>query len=74
MSKFTSFIVFNILMYFAYALIDKGFMFLDLYSNPQLGYDIMVMPSNADIWLIVINSIVSSIVAFYVLYKIKENI
>jgi len=74
MSKFTSFILFNILMYFAYVLIDKGFTFLDWYSNPQLGHDIIVMPTSSDIWLISINTLLSFIAAFYLLYKIKKKI
>ena len=74
MSKFSSFILFNALMYGIYLLIDTLFTFFDWYSNPQLGHDIMVMPTSGDIWLIVLNTVVSSIVAFYVLYKIKENI
>ena len=61
-------------MYFAYVLIDKGFTFLDWYANPQLGHDITVIPTNGDIWLIGINTVISSIVAFYALYKIKEKI
>jgi len=74
MSKFTTFILFNVLMYVAYLLIDRLFTLFDWYSNPQLGHDIMVMPTNGDIWLIVINTLFSSVVAFYLLYKIKETI
>jgi len=74
MSKFTTFILFNVLMYVAYLLIDRLFTLFDWYSNPQLGHDIMVIPTNGDIWLIVINTLFSSVVAFYLLYKIKETI
>jgi len=74
MSKFTKFILFNIIVYVAYLLIDKVFTFLGLFSNPQLGHDLMVMPTNGDIWLILINSLVSSVVAFYLLFKIEERL
>ncbi len=74
MSKFIKFILFNIIMYTLYILIDKIFTFLDLYSNPQLGIDIMVIPTNTDIWLILINTLLSSIGTFYILFKIKDNL
>ena len=61
-------------MYVVYVLIDKLFTLFDWYSNPQLGHDIMVMPSSGDIWLISINTLLSAIAAFYVLYKIKKKI
>ena len=74
MSKFTSFILFNVLMYVIYVLIDKVFTFFDWYSNPQLGHDITVMPTSGDIWFITLNTLVSSVGAFYLLYKIKQKI
>jgi len=74
MSKFIKFILFNIIMYILYIMIDKVFTFLDLYSNPQLGIDIMVIPTNTDIWLILINTLLSSIGTFYILFKIKDNL
>jgi len=72
MSKFTSFILFNVLMYGIYIVIDKVFTFFTFFSSPQLGHDIMVIPTSGDIWLIVINTLVSSVMAFYLLYKIKK--
>jgi hypothetical protein len=72
MSKFTSFIVFNIIVYILYAIIDKLFTLLSLYSNPQLGESLSVMPTTGDMVLIFINVIVSSIAGFYFTYKIKE--
>jgi len=74
MSRFTSFILFNVLMYVTYLLIDTLFSFFDWYSNPKLGHDMMVMPTSSDIWLITINTLLSAIVAFYLLYKLKEKI
>jgi len=74
MSKFTRFILFNIIMYILYTMIDKVFTFLDLYSNSQLGVDIMVMPTDGDIWLILINTLLSSIGTFYLLFKINDKI
>jgi hypothetical protein len=60
-------------MYIGYTLIDKLFTFFDWYSNPQLGHDLLIMPTSSDMWLIGINSILSSILAFYLIYKIKER-
>jgi len=74
MSKFTSFILFNTLMYVIYLLIDTLFTFFDWYSTPQLGHDIMVMPSSGDIWLIAINTVFSFVGSFYLLSKIKKKI
>ena len=72
MSKFIKFILFNVFMYFSYFIIDKIFTFFDWFSNPELGYDIMIVPTSNDVWLIVINSLISSGVAFYLLFKIKK--
>ena len=74
MSKFTRFILFNIFMYVLYIMIDKVFTFLGWFSNPQLGQDIMIMPTSGDIWLIAINTLLSSAGAFYVLHKMREQV
>jgi hypothetical protein len=60
-------------MYIAYLLIDKIFTFLGCYSNPKLGEDIMVMPTSGDIVWIVINTVLSSVLAFYMLHKLKDE-
>ncbi len=73
MSRFTTFILFNIFAYFAYWAIDRLFTLFGWYSNPKLGEDLMVMPTNSDIWLIVINVIFSTTIAYYLLHKIKET-
>jgi len=74
MSKFVSFVLYNILMYLVYRGIDKVFDSLDWYSNPALGNSIMIMPTGDDVWLIFANIICSSIISLYLLYKIKGYI
>ncbi len=73
MSKFTRFILFNIFTYVAYYLIDTLFTKLDWYSNPALGQDIMIMPTQSDVWLIMINILLSSAAAFYLLFRLREG-
>ncbi len=73
MSRFTRFILFNVFTYVVYYLIDGLFTTLDWYSNPALGKDIMIMPTQSDVWLIMINVLLSSVVAFYLLFKMKSN-
>ncbi len=73
MSRFTAFILFNIQAYFAYWAIDKLFTLFSWYSNPKLGQDLMVMPTTADLWLIMINVLLSSGIAYYLLRKIKTK-
>ena len=72
MSKFTKFILFNVFVYIIYLVIDKVFTFFDWFSNPQLGHDLMVMPTSSDVTLILINSLISSIVALYLIFKAEE--
>jgi len=74
LSKFTRFILLNICIYILYIIIDKVFTFLDFYSNPQLGHDLMVIPTTGDIWFIVINTLLSFAGSFYILSKIQANI
>jgi len=73
MSRFMNFIYFNGIVYIAYMIIDKVFTFFNLYSNPELGNDLMVMPTSTDMVLIGINILLSSICGFYILYKIKSD-
>jgi hypothetical protein len=72
MYRFVSFILFNIFMYSVYLSIDTVFTFFNWYSNSELGHDITIMPTNSDVWLILINTLFSSILAFYLMYKIKN--
>ncbi|MCB4743861.1 MAG: hypothetical protein LGB07_01075 [Sulfurovum sp.] len=74
MSKFTSFIVFNIVVYVLYGIIDKLFTLLSLYSNPKLGESLSVMPTTGDIILIFINILFSSLIGLYLVHKIKKMI
>jgi len=71
MSKFTNFILFNGFIYVIYMGIDKVLTFLGVYSNPKLGEDLSVMPTNGDIAWIVCNTLISGILTIYILYKIK---
>ncbi len=53
--------------------IDKGLTLLNVYSNPQLGEDILVMPTSSDIMIIIVNTIISSVFAWMVLRRIKAS-
>jgi len=72
MEKFANFIYFNIAVYIIYLLIDKVFTFFGLFSNPLLGIDITIMPTDSDINYIIINIIVSTVLSYIVLNKIKQ--
>jgi hypothetical protein len=73
MSKLTYFLIFNVAVYLLYAIIDKLFTALGLYSSPDLGKDLFVMPTTGDTVLISINILVSSVGAWYLIRKIKEG-
>jgi len=71
MSKFVNFIYYNIIVYILYSIIDHIFTFLNLYSSPELGTDLLVMPTDSDITYILINIAISSIAGLYLLKKVK---
>jgi len=71
MSKLINFILFNGFMYAIYKSIDKVLTFLGVYSNPKLGEELSVMPTNWDIAWIVCNTLISGMLTIYILYKIK---
>ncbi|SFV55985.1 hypothetical protein MNB_SV-8-686 [hydrothermal vent metagenome] len=73
MSKFTTALLFNLFVYFTYAIIDKLFTFLHFYSNAKLGESLSVIPTTSDIVLIILNVLLSSLLSVYLLYKIKAN-
>ncbi len=73
MNKFMNFIYFNILVYIFYAIIDKILLFLNLYSNNQLGEDISIIPTSLDIVLIIINVLISSMLSLYLIKIIKDS-
>lgn len=64
MSSFAKFVYFNLFAYGIYWIIDKIFTFLNLYSSKNLGSDLLTMPSDGDLKLIIINVILSTIGAF----------
>jgi len=71
MNKFVNFIYYNVIVYIVYYVIDHIFTFFNLYSSTKLGEDLFVMPTNSDMIYIIINVVVSTIVGFYILKKIK---
>lgn len=74
MSKFASFVLFNVLMYLVYKGIDMIFTFFNLYSSPQFGHDLLTLPTSNDLWLVLANSVLSSAIAWYLLFMIKRRI
>ena len=72
MRKFMDFIYYNIFVYIVYWIIDTIFDFLNLYSDHDLGKDIMVMPTSSDMILIGINLVLSLGLALIVLNKLKS--
>ena len=73
MSRFSAFVFFNILAYFAYALIDRLFTLFNWYSSPRLGESISVVPTQGDIILIAINVLFSSLFAYIAMRWVKEQ-
>jgi hypothetical protein len=71
-SKFTYFIIYNVLVYILYIIIDKIFTSFGWFSNPNLGKDLLVMPNQTDIILIFINIFISTILAWYILFKYRD--
>jgi hypothetical protein len=69
MQKFINFVYYNVIVYILYYIIDSIFTFLNLYSSPQLGKDLFVMPTNSDMTYIAINIAISSIFGLYLLKK-----
>ena len=69
MSKFSKFIIYNVIVYFLYMAVDIVFTFLHLYSSDKLGQDLVTMPTNTDIMLIFLNIILSTVVGYIVLRK-----
>ena len=69
MNKLMKFIYFNAFTYIVYMIIDKIFMVLHLFSNEQLGQDLLVVPTSTDMLLIFINVMISSATALYLMHK-----
>ena len=70
-TRFVNFIYFNVIVYIVYYVIDHIFTFLNFFSNPNLGTDLMVMPTNTDITFIFVNVLISSILSYTILKKIN---
>jgi len=71
-TKFVNFIYFNVIVYVVYYVIDHIFTFLNFYSNPNLGIDLMVMPTNTDMLFIFINILISMLAGYKLLKRINE--
>ena len=71
MEKLMNFIYYNIFVYIIYYLIDTLFDLLNLYSNHNLGKDIMVMPTQTDMILVGINIMISLVLSMILLNRLK---
>ena len=74
MGGFTKFILYNVVVYFIYKIIDYIFTFLNLYSSKKLGQDLLVMPSDSNLKLIIINIVISSVIGFIALRWIERKL
>jgi hypothetical protein len=72
MSKFVNFVYYNIIVYVLYSILDRIFTFFNLYSSPELGTDLLVMPTNSDMTYIIINVVISTLLGYYILRKLNE--
>lgn len=68
-----NFIYYNVIVYILYAVIDTIFTFLNLYSTPELGTDLLVMPTDSDMTYIIINVCISTVLGYYILKKINQH-
>jgi hypothetical protein len=71
MQKFINFVYYNVIVYVLYTIVDHIFTFLNLYSSPELGNSMLVMPTNTDMVFIGINVVISSILGLYLLKKVN---
>ncbi len=74
MGGFSKFIIYNVVVYIIYWIIDHIFTFLNLYSSKKLGQDLLVMPTDSDLKLIIINIILSAILGFIVMRWIERKL
>jgi len=68
-----NFIYYNIIVYILYAVLDHIFTFFNLYSTPELGTDLLVMPTNSDMTYIIINICISTVFGYYILKKVNQQ-
>ncbi len=73
MGGFSKFILYNVVVYIIYWIIDRIFTFFNLYSSNKLGQDLLVMPTDSDLKLIIINIILSTIIGFIVMKWIERK-
>ncbi len=74
MSGFSKFILYNLLVYIIYWIIDRLFTFLNLYSSKELGQDLFVMPTDSDLMLIVVNIVLSMVAGLVVMRWIESRL
>jgi len=74
MGGFSKFILYNVVVYIIYWIIDRAFTFLNLYSSKELGNDLLVMPTDSDLTLIIINIVISMIAGFVVMRWIENKL
>ena len=74
MGGFSKFILYNVVVYVIYWIIDRTFTFLNLYSSKELGQDLLVMPTDSDLTLIIINIVISMVAGFVVMRWIENKI
>ena len=74
MGGFSKFILYNVVVYIIYKIIDYIFTFLNLYSSKELGQDLLVMPTDSDLKLIIINIVISSVIGFIALRWIERKL
>ena len=74
MGGFSKFILYNVVVYIIYKIIDYIFTFLNLYSSKELGQDLLVMPTDSDLTWIIINTVISMVAGFVVMRWIENKI
>ena len=74
MGGFSKFILYNVVVYVIYWIIDRIFTFLNLYSTKELGQDLLVMPTDSDLTLIIINIVISMVAGFVVMRWLESKL
>ena len=74
MGGFSKFILYNVVVYVIYWIIDRIFTFLNLYSSKKLGQDLLVMPTDSDLTLIIINIVISMVAGFIVMRWLESKL
>ena len=74
MGGFSKFILYNVVVYIIYWIIDRAFTFFNLYSSKELGNNLLVMPTDSDLTLIIINIVISMVAGFVVMRWIENKL